>query len=126
MPTALDVTPEEMAVYRATARRRWERKQQERAHRRERAWEVARRAAALLKEQYNARRVKLFGSLVRDDRFYARSDVDLAVWGLDERLYYRVVSRLLDLDPAIEVDLVMAEDAPPALQEAIDREGVPL
>ncbi|RME46580.1 MAG: nucleotidyltransferase domain-containing protein [Chloroflexi bacterium] len=126
MPTALDVTPEEMAAYRATARRRWERQQQERARRRERAWKVARRAAALLKEQYDAKRVMLFGSLVRGDRFYARSDVDLAVWGLDERLYYRVVSHLLDLDPTIEVDLVMAEDAPPALLEAIEREGMTL
>ncbi|HBY94674.1 MAG TPA: nucleotidyltransferase domain-containing protein [Chloroflexi bacterium] len=126
MPTALDITPEKMAVYRATARRRWEHRQQALARRRERAWDVARRAATLLKQHYGATRVVLFGSLARNDPFYPRSDVDLAVWGLEEKHYYRAVSHLLDLDPAIQVDLVMAEDASATLLEAIAREGVPL
>ena len=68
----------------------------------------------------------VFGSLVRKGSFHRRSDVDLAVWGLDERMYYRAVSRLLDLDPAISVDLVEADSARPALRAAIKREGVPL
>jgi predicted nucleotidyltransferase len=80
----------------------------------------------LLKEEYDARRVVLFGSLVRDVPFYVRSDVNLAVWELDERLYYRVVSRLLDLDPAIEVDLVRVEEAPAALLKSIAEEGISL
>jgi predicted nucleotidyltransferase len=125
-PTPLDVTPEQMAVYRATARRHLRRQRQEMARRREQAWVVARRAARLLKEEYGARRVMLFGSLARDNPFHPRSDVDLIVWGLDEKLYYRVVSRLLDLDPTIEVDLVRAEEAPPALLQAVNQEGVPL
>ena len=123
-PTALDISPEEMAVYRASAMRRVRRRQQEMVRRRERAWVVARAAAELLKAKYQAQKVMLFGSLARNDPFYPRSDVDLVVWGLDEKLYYRVVSRLLDLDPTIKVDLVMAEQAPPALLEAIEREGV--
>jgi predicted nucleotidyltransferase len=123
-PTAFDVTPEQMAVYRASARRRIRRRQQEMAQQRERAWDVARTAAGLLKEKYGAQRVMLFGSLARNDSFHLRSDVDLVVWGLDEKLYYRVVSRLLDLDPTIKVDLIMAEEAPPALLKALEREGV--
>ncbi|MDH7485014.1 MAG: hypothetical protein QHJ81_01925 [Anaerolineae bacterium] len=51
--TATDVTAEEMATYRATARLRWERKERESALRRERAWRVAHRAARLLKEQFS-------------------------------------------------------------------------
>jgi len=35
-----------------------------------------------------------------------------------------VVSRLLDLDPAIAIDLVMAEEATPELLVTIDKEGV--
>lgn len=122
--TARDVTPEQMAVYRATARRRIRRRQQEIARRRERAWAVARSAARLLKEEYGARRVMLFGSLARNEPLHPRSDVDLVAWGLDEKLYYRAVSRLLDLDATIKVDLIMAEEAPPALLEAVEREGV--
>jgi len=124
--TAAEITAEEMAIYRATARRRWERKKREADQRRERAWRVARWAARLLKERFGATKVVVFGSLTRDGLFHPHSDVDLAVWGIDERMYYRAVSRLLSLDPAISVDLVEAERARPALRAAIEREGVPL
>ena len=95
--------------------------------RRKRAWDVARRSATLLKEQFGAQRVVLFGSLTRGTgRFYTRSDVDLAVWGLDERVYLRAVVRLLDLDSEVGVDLVEAEFARPALLAAIQRDGIEL
>jgi predicted nucleotidyltransferase len=125
-PAALDVTPEELAAYLATARRRRERQQRERACRRACAWDVARQAATVLQGQAAVTRVLLFGSLARHDRFDVRSDVDLAVWGLDEQLYYRLVARLLELDPAIDIDLVRAEDAPPALLKAIEQAGIAL
>ncbi len=115
-----------MAVYRETARRRQAMKQQVLAERRQRAWDLARQAAALLKEELGATQVRLFGSLVHGALFHARSDVDLAVWGLDEKIYYQAVSRLLDLDPAIEVDLIRVEDATLSLQNLIEREGVSL
>jgi len=115
-----------MAVYRATARRRWARERQALAERRERAWELARNAAALLRTEFGAGQVTAFGSLVHPDRFDARSDVDLAVRGLDERCYFRAVGRLLSLDPGIEVDLVMVEDASDRLRDTVEREGVPL
>jgi hypothetical protein len=52
--------------------------------------------------------------------------VDLAVWGLDERDYYRAVSRLLDLDFDISIDLVEAELASSALLAIIELEGKPV
>lgn len=125
-PIAHDVPPEQMAVYRASALRRVRRRQQAMKRWRERAWGVARAAAELLKAEYGAQRVILFGSLARNDPLSLHSDVDLAVWGLDERTYYRVVSRLLDLDPMVKVDLIMGEQAPRGLLEAIEGEGVAL
>jgi len=122
--TAAQVTKEEMAIYRATARQRWAQEQQEMIRRRERAWGLARQAAALLRERFGASRVVVFGSLARGGLFHPRSDVDLAAWGLDERIYCRAVSQLLSLDPAIEVDLVIAENASAALRAAIEEEGV--
>lgn len=122
--TAAQVTEDDMAIYRATARRRWAQEQQEMSQRRERAWALARQASSLLREQFNASRVMVFGSLVRSGLFHLRSDVDLAVWGLDERVYYRAVSQLLSLDPSIEVDLVIAEEAPATLRAVIEEEGV--
>jgi tRNA nucleotidyltransferase (CCA-adding enzyme) len=70
-----------MAVYRATARRRAEEEARALALRRVRAQEVARQAAALLKEQFSAAQVAVFGSTVHGHWFSATSDIDLAAWG---------------------------------------------
>lgn len=120
------ITPQEMARYRATAHRRADSRQQMLAARRQAAWEIAQRAAALLKADYGVSRVVLFGSLSRDEPFSPHSDIDLAVWGLDERLYYRVVSRLLDLDPSIEIDLLRVETLSDDLIRAIETTGMQL
>ena len=122
----LNITPEQMAVYRATAQRRHQEELQELALRQQYGWEVARQGARLLKEQFGAKRVVLFGSLLDFKRIHQRSDVDLAVWGLDERYYFRAVAGLLDIDPTFSVDLVEAEHARPHILEAINTTGVEL
>ena len=71
-------------------------------------------------------RVLLFGSALHRKRFHRRSDIDLAVWGLDEGDYLRAVVAVLDLDPQIEVELVRWEAAPESLQARILDESVPL
>ena len=91
--------------------------------RRVRALALAQAAAQLLKEQFGAQRVALFGSILTPTFFHERSDIDLAVCGLDERLYLRALGRLLDLDPNFEFDLVEFEVAPPRLQASIQKEG---
>jgi predicted nucleotidyltransferase len=122
----LKLTPEEMAVYRATARRRWERERRERERRRKRAWEVARRASVLLKEQFGATRVVVFGSLAHERWFSPTSDIDLAAWGLRDEDYFVAVARLQDLSPEFEIDLVAMEHCKPSLLEIIQKEGKPL
>jgi predicted nucleotidyltransferase len=121
---AREISAEELAAYRAGAERRQLRQAREAAARRERAWEVAREAARVLREEFGARRVVAFGSLARAAGFHARSDVDLAAWGIGEDVYYRAVSRLLGLDPDISVDLIRVEYAAARLVEAAEREGV--
>lgn len=123
---SMQVAAEKMAAYLATARQRWIQKQHQLTQHQLRAWKVARQAEALLHERFKVNRVVVFGSLVRSDLFHPRSDVDLAVWGLDEKEYYRAVAQLLALDPTIEIDLVMAEDAPASLLANIEKEGVAL
>lgn len=120
------ITDVQMAVYRAAARRRQQQQQRKLELRLGQGWKVAQAAGHLLKQQFGAQRVVIFGSLLHPQRFHERSDVDLAVWGLDERVYYRAVSRLLDLEPAIPVDLVQVEFAPSNLLMVIESEGVPL
>ena len=120
------ISPQDMARYRATAHRRATRRQRMLEARRRAAWEIARRAAALLKADYGVSRVVLFGSLSHDEPFTPRSDIDLAVWGLDEHVYYRVVSRLLDLDPSISIDLLRVETLSDDLIRAIETTGMQL
>jgi predicted nucleotidyltransferase len=91
--------------------------------RHERGWAIARQAADLLRREDGVDRVTLFGSLVRSELFHTGSDIDLAVWGLDEKHYYRAVARLLALDPAFEIDLVLGEEIPASLLAGIEKEG---
>lgn len=124
--TAIGVTPREMEVYRRAARARWQAKQRQAAKRRERAWVLARQAAALLKTQYGAKRVIVFGSLVHDRCFTRWSDVDLAVAGMTWPTYLHAWSAVEGLSKEIAVDLVEIETASDRLRRVIEREGVPL
>ena len=120
------ITPREMAHYRATARQQETRRRQLLESRRRAAWQTAQHAAALLKHDYGVNRVVLFGSLTRQEPFSVHSDIDLAVWGLDERAYYRAVSRLLNLNPAFSIDLLRAEALSEDFVAAIEAAGIPL
>ena len=118
------LTPEAMSVYRATARRRHEKEQQERARREEQAWALARKAAALLREQYGATRVVVFGSLTHAGMFTLWSDVDIAAWGIEPEDTLRALGAVLYLDAGIQVNLVDVNTAPVELIIAIDHEGI--
>lgn len=109
-----------LAVYRESAKERARRVEAARRQRREKAWEVARAAAALLKSRYRATRVVAFGSLTEPDHFHPWSDVDLAVWGIAPGDYFEAVARVLDVGGEIQVDLIMAERCKPYLREAIE------
>jgi predicted nucleotidyltransferase len=124
--TAAQVTEEEMAVYRATAWQREEEDRKERVQRTQRAWRVARQAAGLLREQFDARRVVLFGSLARQDSLHRRSDLDLAVEGIKRQDFWRAWSALDTLGGGFEIDLVDFETASPALRLEIERGGIEL
>jgi hypothetical protein len=66
----------------------------------------------------------VFGSLLHPELFHFRSDIDLGVWDIQN--YFRAVSRLMDLDPEIDFDLVPVEDARPGILAVIEKEGVDL
>lgn len=118
------ITDEQMARYRATAKRLAQERLQRLQLKHQRAWEVARQAAVILKEHYGAQQVAVFGSMLSGDRIDEHSDLDLAVWGLDPKLYYQAVSQLLDLTPELSIDLVEVESAKTRIRAAIERQGV--
>lgn len=119
----MDISPEKMAEYRQTARRRLSEIRLETEQRRANALEVARKASELLKTTYGVKQVVLFGSLSRDGVFDDHSDIDLAVEGLDEQEYYKALARLSDLDISSDIDLLMMEHTPPRVLDMILKEG---
>jgi len=117
------ISEEDMAVYRATAWRRLEQDERALAVRRERAWETARRAAKLLKEDFGAQRVVVFGSLLCPKCFNQWSDVDVAAWGIRPEDTFRAMGAVMDLGEGIEINLVDIDTCLTALRVMIEREG---
>jgi uncharacterized protein len=120
----MTISESKWKAYRETANRREEEDRRSLKLRFHKAWNLARLAATLLIKNFNARKVFVFGSLLDEELFHLKSDIDLAVWGLDEKHYYRAQGQLLALDPEFEIDLILMEDAPVSLKEKIDSEGI--
>jgi predicted nucleotidyltransferase len=87
--------------------------------RRRSALSLAKQAASLLKEEFGATQVILFGSLLTET-FHETSDIDLAVIGLPEHQYFQAVGRLLGLGD-FDFDLVEVQNARPEMAQAISQ-----
>ena len=88
------------------------------------AWNVARKAANILYQRYQAKKVAVFGSLTDIELFNEWSDIDIAVWGVKPELYYRAVAEIISLSPIFKVDIVDTDDCHKTLQELIEKEGI--
>ena len=92
--------------------------------RHEEAWNVAKEAATLLKNDFRASKVAVFGSLTDLSAFTLWSDVDLAVWGVPESRFYAAVGAVTDLTSDFKIDLVDAADCRESLKKSIEFEGI--
>ena len=117
---------EQLTRYKRTARARHRWEQRQRQARQDHAWKAARQAAALLKREFGAQQVVVFGSLIHPRRFTRWSDVDLAAWGLTARNWLQASAAVRALSDEIEMNLVDVACCPADLQAVIEREGVPL
>lgn len=96
------------------------------AARQEQARQLARQAAQLLREKFQARRVVLFGSLAYPSGFNRWSDIDLAAWGIPPDRFYAAVAAVTGLSPDFKIDLIDPDTCRPGLKSAVEREGVDL
>jgi predicted nucleotidyltransferase len=126
MATARDLTPEQLAAYRAAARRRHHAEQKALVARERHACELARRAAALLRDQFQAEHVVVFGSLIHPGCFTPWSDVDVAARGIHPRDTLRAMELVNDLSTDIQVNLVDLAACSESLRTVVEREGVSL
>jgi predicted nucleotidyltransferase len=126
--TALDLSREEWRTYqpgKVIARRR-EKVDARLEARWQRASHLAQLAAQILRKDFGAEKVVLFGSSTSHHRFTNWSDVDLAAWGIPDDRFFSAVAAVSDLSPDIKIDLVDPEICSPNLREVIEQDGVEL
>jgi len=109
-----------MQRYILTAQQRSQQTQQRRSDRRARAMVVARQAAQHLRQSFGVSRVVAFGSVVSDACFTESSDLDLAVWDLDETDYFQAVGQLQGISE-FAIDVVKMETVRAEFVEAIEQ-----
>ena len=121
--TAADVTVAELDAFRRRWRERARHADPGRPARLAHARGVALRAAAVLREQFGATRVVLFGSCLREEWLTPWSDVDVAAWGIRPEDTFRAMGAVRGLDPIMEVNLIDVAVCSPALLATIETEG---
>ena len=123
--TALDLSPEDLKKYRPldAIKKRRAKFSAEIVSRRGRAMSVARKAAKLLRDEFGAKEVILFGSLARHGSFSLYSDIDLAVRGIAPEKFYAAISAMMDVSGDFKIDLVEPEDCSPAMLKNIEKDG---
>jgi predicted nucleotidyltransferase len=126
--TALELSPTELKRYHpmAAIRRRRQAQGAELAKRRRRALAVARKAAKLLKSEFDATEVILFGSLARRGCFTRWSDIDLAAKGIPPLRFYEAVGVVIGLSAEFKIDLIDLNDCSASMRANIAAEGKPL
>ena len=122
--TVLELSPEELKKYSLKPKRRLGIAETRRL--RTRAMRQARKAADLLKREFGATRVVLFGSLAHRSWFTPWSDIDLAVWGIAPKDFYRAVGTVSDMKSEFKIDVVDPETCRPFVREEIAEDGIDL
>lgn len=92
--------------------------------RRVRALRKAKDCAEVLKKEFGATRVILYGSVLHPDIFTLHSDIDLAVEGVKESEFYYAGARVDAVAGDIPVDLTPLEDTKPYILKSIEEEGI--
>ncbi len=126
MTSPFDISADDMALYRAGAKRRQQAEQQALVEREQRAWTLARQAADALRQQFAVSKVVVFGSLVHPGCFTRWSDVDIAAWGLKPHETFRAIGVAMDISSEIPINLVDITACRASIREVIEREGIPV
>jgi predicted nucleotidyltransferase len=123
--TALDLPSHELRKYHplSAIQRRTAVKSAELAKRRRRAVITARKAAELLRREFGAGSVFLFGSITRRGSFTLWSDIDIAVQGILPTQFFEAVGAVTGLSAEFKIDLIDLETCPAAMRETIEAEG---
>jgi predicted nucleotidyltransferase len=123
--TALNLPPEVLKKYRPleAIRRRRAEMSVEISSRRRRAHAAARKATKLLRDEFGATEVILFGSLARRGSFTLFSDIDLAARGIPPARFFEAVGAVIGISAEFKIDLIDLETCPASMRENIEKDG---
>ena len=126
--TAFDLSPQERRAYKPDKMIKLRTIEDERKikTRSQTGWVLAHEAAKLLKNDFGAEKVFVFGSLLHESSFTLWSDLDLSALGIDAKRFYAAVAAVIDLSPSIKIDLIDLDSCRPSLRKIILREGIEL
>lgn len=122
----MELTAEQKQEYRKAWQERAARDLKKREARRQKAYEKAKKVAAVIKRKFVLDKIILFGSTVWGN-FWEQSDIDLAIQGLaDEQRYLELYGEIWDLVSPFKVDVILLEKVSPKVRDRILREGIEL
>jgi len=126
--TALDLTTEQYGEYRTVEMilRRRKMRREDLVKRRRAAYRLAKRAADILRKDFNADKVVIFGSYTHPEWFTDWSDIDLAAWGIEPNRFFKAVAVVTALSSDFKIDLVDPIACKPSVKAVIEAEGVEL
>ena len=125
MSTALEMKPEEWRRYKPAKNIAARLSQIESIEkRRTKAVGVAKQAAVILRQQFGAKKVVIFGSLARKEDFTSWSDIDLAAWGIATDDFYLAVAAVTGLSFDFQIDLVDPTICRDTIKSIIQRHGI--
>jgi len=106
--TALDLPPDRLKKYRPleAIRRRKAALSADILRRRRRATLTARKAAKLLRSEFGAKKVLVFGSLVKHGRFTLWSDIDIAATGIPPTRFFEAVGVVTGISAEFKLELI--------------------
>jgi len=123
--TALDLSAKALERYHpsSAARRRRILSGSLLSKRRRRASLTAHKAAELLRTEFGAKEILVFGSLARRKGFTPWSDIDIAARGIPALRFFEAVGAVTGLSAEFKIDLVDLETCTSSMKEMIETEG---
>jgi predicted nucleotidyltransferase len=124
-PTALDLSRDNLKTYRPmeAIRIRKVMISADLTKRRRFANLTAREAAEILRNEFGAKKVILFGSLAQRGRFTLWSDIDLAVQGIPPSRFFEAVGAVTGMSSQFKIDLIDMDTCLPSLRNNIEAVG---
>ncbi len=87
---------------------------------------IVREVAGVLKRDFGASRVVLFGSLSHQAWWSEHSDIDIAVDGIKGAAYWQAWHKAEEMLPQRKIDLVDLQMTTPGMKKSIDYSGIEL